>query len=144
MLCWDESLATSQFVIEYKNSCVSISDDQIRPRILKDKEPLFCHFVLSIGMSTVAKPVQAVCLWVLFRFTNHTLQRKNTLKSLLQIKGSTIIDHKNILLIYPSPRHSNYKGNIKPFLTLRLLARLFKLTSLQPIKTLPPLLNTEK
>lgn len=63
------------------------------------------------------------------------------LKSLLQIKGSGIIDHtQKILTIYPfSTRFMDYKQDMKPILTVRgrLLARLLKLVLMKPVKTLP-------
>lgn len=84
-------------------------------------------------------------LWKLFIFgvcfalVVMVCKRKIMLKSHLQIKGSNIIDHKNILPIYRfSSRFRDDKRDVKPLLTIkgRLLARLLKLISMKSVMTL--------
>lgn len=81
--------------------------------------------------------MKAVYLWVLFCFSSHALQKENYVEITL---AKVQTEHRNILPIYHfSRRFIDYKRDIKPLLTVRgrLLARLFKLVLMKPIKTSP-------
>ena len=84
----------------------------------------------------MVKPMKAVCLWVLFCFSSHALQKENYVE--IALANQMFKQHRNILPIYHfSRRFIDYKRDIKPLLTIRLLARLFKLVLMKPIKTSP-------
>lgn len=86
----------------------------------------------------MVKPMKAVYLGFCFASAVMLCKRKIMLKSLLQIKGSNRTQ-KYIANLHFSRRFIDYKRDIKPLLTVRgrLLARLFKLVLMKPIKTSP-------